>query len=365
MSRVFARILLPTATNAFPCHHISASTVQTFSSLPNEVSEDYSNDNCLKIIDNNKIFLSTNDGISEKTVVFDKVFSKCDRQEELYGSMRDLVEAGIAGHTATIFSFGVAGAGKTFTLFGNEQQLGLVHFSLKDLFLHIEEEEQSKNNHVYIEMSYLELYNNHFHNLLRNVQKPNKSIENFIDNNKNNEINNSENDTKIENNANNKYFEIVHNSTNNSDKDDVSILTSTSTFKISVDSCNTNNDNKSNNKKNNKKNNCSNSNITMTTNNSSYDYHQDKEVKKSVNKEKLKTKSCTKNKTYHDNDTKYINEKIEIHESVDFGVFLSGFESLKVSIDNFDEAIYYIDQGFYFLFFIIFILLDCFKFRNI
>jgi hypothetical protein len=252
---------------------------------------------------------------NKKKFDFKQIFSSTNNQEE-YESVKDLIQSCVEGYSVTILSFGVSGAGKTFTLFGNEKQLGLVYFSLKDLFLHVEEEEKRKNNHLYIEMSYLELYNNHFHNLLRNVQKPKKNKINTPQKNSNNESFNEKLATPI----------------------------TTTTAKpvptaTSVDS------------------DCE---ETMSKKTTSTSTPSSKLVSSSSS---LNIKNCddknflfkdSSNKV-HNNSNSYINEKIEIHESVNFGVFLSGYESLKVSIEDFDEAIYYIDQGLYFLFFVFYL----------
>lgn len=78
----------------------------------------------------------------------------------------------LSGFNATVFAYGMTGAGKSYTMFGNltnpdlnEREPGICIFLLQDLFRLINSEEfQSKE--FFIKLSYLEIYNEHIRDLL-------------------------------------------------------------------------------------------------------------------------------------------------------------------------------------------------------
>lgn len=55
---------------------------------------------------------------------FDKVFAGDSTQEEVYSSVRDLVSESLRGFNVTIFAFGMTGSGKTYTISGESQAIG-------------------------------------------------------------------------------------------------------------------------------------------------------------------------------------------------------------------------------------------------
>ncbi len=55
---------------------------------------------------------------------FDKVFPEYTTQEEVFSSVRDLVQESLRGFNVTIFAFGMTGSGKTYTISGEREATG-------------------------------------------------------------------------------------------------------------------------------------------------------------------------------------------------------------------------------------------------
>lgn len=55
----------------------------------------------------------------------------------------------------TVFVYGATGAGKTFTMLGNENNYGITYLTMKDLYEKVNEQQDSKKFEIYV--SYLEV----------------------------------------------------------------------------------------------------------------------------------------------------------------------------------------------------------------
>ncbi|CAH1795258.1 unnamed protein product [Owenia fusiformis] len=101
----------------------------------------------------------------EKRYVFDYAFGPNTTQAEVYEkTTKGLIENVINGYNATVFAYGATGAGKTYTMLGRDDNIGIMALALNDLFL---EMERTKNHMVYkVKMSYLEIYNEMIRDLL-------------------------------------------------------------------------------------------------------------------------------------------------------------------------------------------------------
>ncbi|KRX02216.1 P-loop containing nucleoside triphosphate hydrolase [Pseudocohnilembus persalinus] len=123
---------------------------------------------------------STSDQNSKKDrqYLFDYAFNQNDSTSYIFQKcISSLLDNVLIGYNATIFAYGQTGAGKTFTLFGEEfnhlnnelvvnenNQQGIVFESVKDLFNKIK---QRENEDIYdVKISYLEIYNEKVHDLL-------------------------------------------------------------------------------------------------------------------------------------------------------------------------------------------------------
>lgn len=54
-----------------------------------------------------------------------------------------------------MFAYGATGAGKTFTMLGNEYNYGITFLTMKDLYEKVKEQQGSKQFEIYV--SYLEV----------------------------------------------------------------------------------------------------------------------------------------------------------------------------------------------------------------
>ncbi|KAJ1430106.1 P-loop containing nucleoside triphosphate hydrolase protein [Ochromonadaceae sp. CCMP2298] len=84
-------------------------------------------------------------------------------QGDIYSSVCDLAASTIRGYNTTIFAYGAAGTGKTYTMAGTEKKKGVIPRITEDIFVAI----QACEGSFHVEVSYVELHNNTFLNLLQ------------------------------------------------------------------------------------------------------------------------------------------------------------------------------------------------------
>ncbi|XP_060067526.1 kinesin-like protein KIF19 [Ylistrum balloti] len=107
----------------------------------------------------------------EKKFVFDYTFDSNASQEEVFKSTASfLIPSVVSGYNATVFAYGATGAGKTYTMLGNNDNPGIMAMSLNVLF---QEMERTREDMVYkVSMSYLEIYNE----MIRDLLSPSSGI---------------------------------------------------------------------------------------------------------------------------------------------------------------------------------------------
>ncbi|KAL4469452.1 hypothetical protein ABPG74_004705 [Tetrahymena malaccensis] len=113
----------------------------------------------------------------EKGFGFDMVFADKDDNQKVYeGTIANLLKDHLLeGYNTTVFAYGQTGAGKTYTLFGDEYKNqdflegrdkmaeGIVSLIIKDLFSIFQKNKEFKYS---IKVSYLEIYNENIRDLL-------------------------------------------------------------------------------------------------------------------------------------------------------------------------------------------------------
>jgi kinesin family protein 5 len=104
--------------------------------------------------------------ITDKNIVhdfkFDYVFDYASSQEEIYKIVAlTAVESVCHGYNATIFAYGSSGSGKTFTMFGNENQKGIIPNACQTIFKYINNN-MIENN---VKCSFIEIYNERIRDL--------------------------------------------------------------------------------------------------------------------------------------------------------------------------------------------------------
>jgi hypothetical protein len=110
--------------------------------------------------------------IDDKTHVYDQVFDETSTQEQVYRHVSPLVQATIRGYNTTAFAYGSTGSGKSFTMTGNSHSPGIIPRAISETFEIVEKmAREQKDIMIYVRLSYVELYNNNFRNLLETVPK--------------------------------------------------------------------------------------------------------------------------------------------------------------------------------------------------
>lgn len=154
---------------------------------PEKSSVAYSNakpatSTCCSVLDAQTLKLMPPDGVygsrksvaavDDKLYTFDKIFNESCSQEDIYADVAEHVQATVRGYNTTIFAYGTTGSGKSYTMTGNKIAPGIIPRAIGDLFRHIENAAAGESDvFFYIRLSYVELYNNNFRNLLENVSK--------------------------------------------------------------------------------------------------------------------------------------------------------------------------------------------------
>ncbi|XP_054731939.1 kinesin-like protein KIF18A [Anastrepha obliqua] len=96
---------------------------------------------------------------------FDRVFDPEAKNQEIFEECTSpLVASVLNGYNCSVFVYGATGAGKTFTMLGNENCPGLTFLTMRELFEKIQA--QSSTHKFDVGVSYLEVYNELVMNLL-------------------------------------------------------------------------------------------------------------------------------------------------------------------------------------------------------
>ena len=84
-----------------------------------------------------------------------------------------MIEGVVNGYNATVFAYGATGAGKTYTMLGDDANPGIMPLTLEDLF---EKINKYKDREYKLKFWYLEIYNENIRDLLKFIEKPNTYI---------------------------------------------------------------------------------------------------------------------------------------------------------------------------------------------
>ena len=105
------------------------------------------------------------DKTKTKHYAFDVAFGPDSTQQEVYDkTARSLVRKVVEGYNACCFAYGATGAGKTFTMMGNLEHMGVIPLTLEDLMLLTAEGAEEQD--FRITMQYVEIYNEKIKDLL-------------------------------------------------------------------------------------------------------------------------------------------------------------------------------------------------------
>lgn len=101
---------------------------------------------CIKVISDTSVQLTLQDtNKSGKQYTFKKVFTESSTQKEVFDEVAlPLVEQLINGKNGLLFTYGVTGSGKTFTMTGTKQNFGVMPRCLDVLFNSITDYQAAK-----------------------------------------------------------------------------------------------------------------------------------------------------------------------------------------------------------------------------
>ena len=140
----------------------------------NQKEKEYSTYHTLNIINKKLIILKDPNGIhninnnrsKEITMAFDYAFDEYESQESIFNSTtKFLIDGVVNGFNATVFAYGATGAGKTYTMLGNEKEPGIMPLTLNELFNKIKSYPEREYT---VKLWYLEIYNENIIDLLVN-----------------------------------------------------------------------------------------------------------------------------------------------------------------------------------------------------
>ncbi|KAL2914435.1 Kinesin-like protein kif19 [Polyrhizophydium stewartii] len=103
----------------------------------------------------------------EKLFWFDGVFDETASQTHVFDhTVRHLIDSVLHGFNATVLAYGATGAGKTYTMLGNETSPGIMVLTLADLFSKITTDNEAGAGNYDVVLSYMEIYNENIRDLL-------------------------------------------------------------------------------------------------------------------------------------------------------------------------------------------------------
>ncbi|GAV54992.1 hypothetical protein ZYGR_0AS03150 [Zygosaccharomyces rouxii] len=98
---------------------------------------------------------------------YDHVFKTgCNNVEVYAQTSKPMIDRVFDGLNATVFAYGMTGSGKTFTMAGTDETLGLIPLSVAYLYSRVMEESLQGESRFEIAVSYLEIYNEKIYDLL-------------------------------------------------------------------------------------------------------------------------------------------------------------------------------------------------------
>ncbi|XP_017904739.1 PREDICTED: centromere-associated protein E isoform X3 [Capra hircus] len=115
--------------------------------------------------DNNTVFQV--DG--SKSFNFDRVFHSTETTKNVYEEIAvPIIDSAIQGYNGTIFAYGQTASGKTYTMMGSQEYLGVIPRAIHDIFQKIK---KFPDREFLLRVSYMEIYNETITDLLCDTQK--------------------------------------------------------------------------------------------------------------------------------------------------------------------------------------------------
>ncbi|KAM9193844.1 centromere-associated protein E-like [Mergus octosetaceus] len=100
---------------------------------------------------------------------YDRVFHSSDNTQQLYeGVAVPIIQSAVQGYNGTIFAYGQTSSGKTYTMMGNEDAVGVIPKAIQHVFKLICE---IPDREFLLRVSYMEIYNETITDLLCDIRK--------------------------------------------------------------------------------------------------------------------------------------------------------------------------------------------------
>ncbi|NXP05824.1 CENPE protein, partial [Thinocorus orbignyianus] len=104
-----------------------------------------------------------------KVFSYDRVFHSSDNTQQLYDSVAvPIIKSAVQGYNGTIFAYGQTASGKTYTMMGNEDSVGIIPKAIQHIFKVICEIPERE---FLLRVSYMEIYNETITDLLCDTRK--------------------------------------------------------------------------------------------------------------------------------------------------------------------------------------------------
>ncbi|NXY08473.1 CENPE protein, partial [Pteruthius melanotis] len=104
-----------------------------------------------------------------KIFSYDRVFHSSDNTQQLYdGVAVPIIQSAVQGYNGTIFAYGQTASGKTYTMMGNEDSMGIIPKAIQHVFKIICE---IPDREFLLRVSYMEIYNETITDLLCDSRK--------------------------------------------------------------------------------------------------------------------------------------------------------------------------------------------------
>ncbi|KAM3142613.1 hypothetical protein pb186bvf_005272 [Paramecium bursaria] len=123
------------------------------------------NGNTIHLLDpelefNDSVDILKKNRIKDTQYDFDIILQEGCEQKEVYDKTTEpLLDDLLSGQNVTIFAYGATGAGKTFTMMGDQASIGIIPRALSDLYKKVQKQDQ-------LQISFLEIYNETIRDLL-------------------------------------------------------------------------------------------------------------------------------------------------------------------------------------------------------
>ena len=156
--------------------------VQVFIRIRPEDKQSSKSESALTVCDLTTVRLSPPDGssysrksvtaVDDKLFTFDHIFDEESSQEQVYSKVASHAKAVIRGYNTTIFAYGSTGSGKSYTMTGTSVNPGIIPRVISEIFSIVEATTRTEKDVLFfIRISYVELYNNNFRNLLESASR--------------------------------------------------------------------------------------------------------------------------------------------------------------------------------------------------